>query len=161
MRRAEWRHILRRANLEDVAQEAIETGLSSKIPPAVRNHRLPPKLLRVSLNSDPEWARRRARPPRSSKPPRAQGFSKRFSDYRAFMQGLHGFTFQEPPGPPKAPGPPGCPGQCGRGQCSGVCLYIFGGLGCASRCMGGAWRGSIRPLSIGSSHCLTQYGCKG
>ena len=33
--------------------------------------------------------------------------------------------------------------------------------GCASRCTGGARRGSIRPLSIGSSHCLNQYGCIG
>ena len=31
---------------------------------------------------------------------------------------------------------------------------------CASRCTGRARRGSIRPFSIGSSHCLTQYGCK-
>ena len=31
----------------DVAQEANEAGLSSKSPPAVRHHRLPPKLLPV------------------------------------------------------------------------------------------------------------------
>ena len=30
-----------------------------------------------------------------------------------------------------------------------------------SRCTGGARKGSVRPVSIGSSHCLTQYGCKG
>ena len=42
-----WRHILRPANFVDVAQEAIETGFSSKLPPAVRHHRLPPKLLPV------------------------------------------------------------------------------------------------------------------
>ena len=35
----------------DVAQEAIETGLSSKPPPAVRHHRLPPKLLPVRVSS--------------------------------------------------------------------------------------------------------------
>ena len=33
-----WRHILRTANFVDVAQEAIETGLSSTLPPAVRHH---------------------------------------------------------------------------------------------------------------------------
>ena len=44
-----WRHILRPANFVDVAQEAIETGLSSKLPPAVRHHRLPPKLLPVRV----------------------------------------------------------------------------------------------------------------
>ena len=43
------RHILRPANFVDVAQVAIETGLSSKLPPAVRHHRLPPKLLPVRV----------------------------------------------------------------------------------------------------------------
>ena len=33
--------------------------------------------------------------------------------------------------------------------------------GCASRRTGGARRRSMRPLSIGSSHCLNQYGCIG
>ena len=42
-----WRHILRPANFVDVAREAIEAGLSSK--PAVRHHRLPPKLLPVRV----------------------------------------------------------------------------------------------------------------
>ena len=32
-----WRHILRTANFIDVAQQPIETGLSSKSPPAVRH----------------------------------------------------------------------------------------------------------------------------
>ena len=32
-----WRQILRPANFVDVAQEAIETGLSSTLPPAVRH----------------------------------------------------------------------------------------------------------------------------
>ena len=46
-----WRQILRPANFVDVVQEAIETGLSSILPPAVRHHRLPPKLLPVRVNS--------------------------------------------------------------------------------------------------------------
>ena len=52
-----------------------------------------------------------------------------------------------------------------KNQCT---LYRFGLLGWigwrqgyASRCTGGARRGSRRPLSIGSFHCLTQYECKG
>ena len=44
-----WRHILRTANFVDVAQEAIETGLSSTLPPAVTHHGLAPELLPVSL----------------------------------------------------------------------------------------------------------------
>ena len=44
-----WRQILRPANFIDVAQEAIETGLSSTLPPAVRHHRLPHKLLPVRV----------------------------------------------------------------------------------------------------------------
>ena len=35
------------------------------------------------------------------------------------------------------------------------------GQSCASRCMGRVRGGSIRPFSKCSSHCLTQYGCKG
>ena len=44
-----------------------------------------------------------------------------------------------------------------------IYLAHWGGWrqGCASRCTGRARRGSIRPLFIGSSHCLTQYGCIG
>ena len=53
----------------------------------------------------------------------------------------------------------------GKGKINVHCIYLahWGGWrqGCASRCAGRAWRGSIRPLSIGSSHCLTQYGCIG
>ena len=45
-----WRHIPRPANFVDVAQEAIETGLSSTLPPAVRHHRPPPKLLPKASN---------------------------------------------------------------------------------------------------------------
>ena len=52
-----------------------------------------------------------------------------------------------------------------KGKINVHCIYLahWGGWrqGCASRCTGRAWRGSIRPLSIGSSHCLTQYGGKG
>ena len=44
-----WRHILHTANFVDVAQEAIETGLSSTFPPAVRHDRLPFKLLPVRV----------------------------------------------------------------------------------------------------------------
>ena len=49
-----WRQILCPANFVDVVQEAIETGLSSILPPAVRHHRLPPKLLpdRLLASSD-------------------------------------------------------------------------------------------------------------
>ena len=47
-----------------------------------------------------------------------------------------------------------------KGKINVHCIYLahWGGWrqGCASRCTGRARRGSIRPLSIGSSH-----GCKG
>ena len=46
----------------------------------------------------------------------------------------------------------------GEDQCT---LYIFGSLGWLTRCTGGAPPGSIRPFSIGSSRCLTQYGRDG
>ena len=52
-----------------------------------------------------------------------------------------------------------------KGKINVHCIYLayWGGWrqGCASRCTGRARRGSIRPFSIGSSHCLTQYGGKG
>ena len=52
-----------------------------------------------------------------------------------------------------------------KGKINVHCTYLayWGGWrqGCASRCTGRARRGSIRPFYIGSSHCLTQYGCIG
>ena len=48
-----WRHILRTANFIDVAQEAIETGLSSTLPHAVRHHRLPPNYFLLGSRATP------------------------------------------------------------------------------------------------------------
>ena len=174
-------------------QEAIETGLSSTLPPAVRHHRLPPELLPVtpsiptSKNIVFQNEKLKDGPPQAAPGP----------------AGPPGPA--APPGPPGPPGPKGLPGRQGPGAsraCRGFqepqrpphlslrsTRFGGGGLkmwgrrprdfarkfgvfpskvhwggwrhGCASRCTGRARRGSIRPLSIGSSYCLTQYGCIG
>ena len=169
-----WRHILRPANFVDVAQEAIETGLSSKLPPAVRHPPIPTFKRSSSRSPSNEHQHKGPgapgglqgqgpRPSRASStcilgrlPPCLRPLPRQFAAARgqtfkgparrSLKIGVHVFR------------------ACNLGfgvfpsrRKSTYIVYIWPTReGCASRCTGGARRGYIRPFSIGSSHCLTQ-----
>ena len=98
-----WRHNLCPANFVDVAQEAIETWLSSKPPPAVRHHRLPPKLLPVRVRATPSIPTSKDRLLASP----SNEFPNDQLNARRARRGLRASGLPGPPGPPGPPAPLG------------------------------------------------------
>ena len=122
-----WRHILCPANFVDVAQEAIEAWLSSKPPPAVRHHRLPPKLLPVKVRATPSIP--------TSKDRLLASPSNEFPNDQLNTRRARRPPGIRPPGPPGPPGPqPPEPHtlqgfQAGRAGLQSSLLQFFGSWG--------------------------------
>ena len=107
-----WRHILRPANFVDVAQAAIETGLSSKSPTRCETSQATTQITSCSglrltsdqLSSRSSFKARRSRASRASRIFRAPGSSFRASRLSASSSKVP--EFPEPPGQEGLQGPP-------------------------------------------------------
>ena len=130
----------------DVAQEAIEAGLSTRPHPLGDITGYHPNYFQLGFKATPSI-------PTSKR----SSYHHEARRKRGLHQGRASTGLQGSPDPLPRPAPQGASNNLllglGKNQCT------FGPLGWASRCTGRA----RRPIGLFSiaSHCLTQYGCKG